>query len=66
MNTCPICGRQYAAPSAISRIDNKTEICPVCGAMESISFLSETQRDEIIKAVEEKEIEAGRVEAVPG
>ena len=66
MNTCPICGRQYSAPPAISRTDNKTEICPVCGTMESISFLPQEQRDEIIRAVEEKEIEVGRVEAVPG
>ena len=34
--------------------------------MESISFLPQEQRDEIIRAVEEKELEAGRVEAVPG
>ena len=27
MRTCPICGEEYAEPPAISRTDNKTEIC---------------------------------------
>lgn len=33
---CPICGRQYSAPPAVSRADG-SEICPVCGAAESMA-----------------------------
>ena len=62
MNTCPKCGRQYTAPPAISRTDNKTEICPVCGAEESIAFLPEEQRTEIITQIEAAERAAGRIE----
>ena len=27
---CPICGKIYYEPSALSRTDNKTEICTDC------------------------------------
>ena len=33
---CPKCKKKYTHPSAISRIDNKTEICPKCGTGEAI------------------------------
>lgn len=32
---CPICGKTYTEYSAISRRDNKTEICPACGMAEA-------------------------------
>lgn len=38
---CPICNRTYTEHPAISRKDNKTEICPKCGideAMEDYLF----------------------------
>lgn len=34
---CPKCGRYYSEPPAISRTDNKTEICSMCGMKEAIS-----------------------------
>lgn len=34
---CPLCGRKYIGYPAISRRDNKTEICSSCGASEAIS-----------------------------
>lgn len=38
--TCPICHKKYSDPPAISRKDNKTEICPNCGIIEAlIQFL---------------------------
>lgn len=40
-DNCAKCGRKYTAPPAISRSDNKTENCPVCGAMEAVAFLPE-------------------------
>lgn len=41
---CPRCGKKYTAPSALSRIDNATAICPECGvheALDSIDILPE-------------------------
>lgn len=36
---CPICGRKFKEPPAISRQDNKTEICPLCGTREALDAL---------------------------
>lgn len=33
---CPICGREYNAEPALSRIDNRTRICPDCGMKEAM------------------------------
>ena len=32
---CPRCGKKYTEYPAISRLDNKTEICPQCGIDEA-------------------------------
>lgn len=32
---CPICGEEIHGEPAISRIDNRTEICRDCGIMEA-------------------------------
>lgn len=43
---CPKCGREYCEPSALSRVDNKTPICPDCGtreALESIGIAADEQ-----------------------
>lgn len=37
--TCPKCGREYTAPSALSREDNSTYICPKCGTKEALAYL---------------------------
>ena len=34
--TCPRCGKRYNEPPAISRKDNKTKICSLCGNEEAI------------------------------
>lgn len=34
---CPICGKYYIGQGAISRIDNKTEICSECGVNQAMS-----------------------------
>lgn len=34
---CPICGREYTEYPALSRKDNKTEICPECGVNEALA-----------------------------
>ena len=36
---CPICGRAYTEPPALSRKDNATDICPDCGMMEALASI---------------------------
>ena len=33
---CPICGKAYRDYPALSRTDNKTEICPDCGVVQGL------------------------------
>jgi RNA polymerase subunit RPABC4/transcription elongation factor Spt4 len=33
---CPKCHQKYNQPPAISRADNKTNICPICGTKEAL------------------------------
>ena len=47
---CPLCGKAYAEPPALSRTDNETLICPDCGtrqALESIGISAE-EREKIL------------------
>ena len=63
MAICPKCGREYNCPPAISRDDNETEICPVCGVVESLVPLqiSDEEKERLITEAEQAEIEHGRV-----
>lgn len=36
---CPKCNKPYKDHPAISRIDNKMEICPTCGLREAIESM---------------------------
>lgn len=47
---CPKCGKAYTAPSALSRGDNKTYICPDCGTREALSSMgvSPAEQDMIL------------------
>lgn len=36
---CPRCLREYTGYSAISRYDNKTKICTICGQVEALENL---------------------------
>ena len=36
---CPFCGATYTSPSALSRIDGKTLICPDCGIREALTSI---------------------------
>ena len=36
---CPWCGMAYTEPPALSRKDNKTDICPDCGMMEALAAI---------------------------
>ena len=37
IHTCPICGRLYYNYPAISRTDNATEICSICGVRQALA-----------------------------
>ena len=43
---CPICGERYSRVPAISRTDNKTEICPDCGIRQALETIGVFDRDE--------------------
>lgn len=58
---CSKCGREYNCPPAISRVDNKTKICPVCDVAEAVLVLPEEEQKQIIADVEKAEIDNGRV-----
>lgn len=36
---CPICKKEYIGHPALSRKDNRTEICPECGMHEAIEAM---------------------------
>lgn len=41
---CPLCGTEYEDYPAISRKDNKTEICPECGIKEALEAWFDNER----------------------
>lgn len=36
---CARCGKAYRCPPAVSRVDNKTLICPDCGTREALTSI---------------------------
>lgn len=61
MRKCPICGKEYQEPPAISRKDDKTEICPDCGVMEALEAagFSDEAKAEALKEIHEARKGAG-------
>lgn len=52
--TCQMCKRLYFGYPAISRVDNKTEICPDCGTKEAMIAMMESDAfKQMIKSKEE-------------
>ena len=39
---CPKCGKDYTGIPAMSRVDNKTKICPRCGFVEGLEAAGHT------------------------
>jgi len=54
---CPICGKLFSEPPALSRTDNKTLICPECGVREALQAASipPKQIEEIMATIQRKE-----------
>ena len=44
---CPKCGKYYVGYPALSREDNKTDICPQCGVEEALTRLNEYSKKSI-------------------
>lgn len=55
MKKCPKCGAEYSAPPALSRMDNKTEICPLCGTKEALDAMGLPEGSSIREAILEME-----------
>lgn len=56
LRICPICGRAYSEHPALSRTDNKTQICPDCGtrqALESIG-VDKDEQEKILSIIHSK------------
>ena len=57
LRICPICGRPYSEPPALSRTDNKTLICADCGtrqALESIG-VDQDEQEKILEIIHSTE-----------
>lgn len=57
MRVCPRCGMRYLEHPAISRTDNRTEICPDCGTREALESIGigEEEQEKILKAIHRSE-----------
>lgn len=42
---CPKCGRTYSSRPALSRADNETFICPLCGTREALEGLGISEEE---------------------
>lgn len=56
---CPKCGKHYDGNSALSREDNKTNVCPRCGLREAIESEGYAE-EEIDKALKVFDKGAGK------
>ena len=54
---CPKCGKKYRGHPAISRVDNVTAICPLCGTREALDSLgiSDEEKEKIIATIPQVE-----------
>lgn len=50
---CPRCGQSYRGIPALSRTDNKTQICPDCGTREALESIGigPDEQEEILKII---------------
>jgi RNA polymerase subunit RPABC4/transcription elongation factor Spt4 len=50
---CPICGKTYKETPAISRIDDRTPICPDCGTRQALDSIgiSKEEQEKIIEII---------------
>ena len=50
---CPKCSKEYVGIPALSRVDNKTYICPDCGTREALESIGvdEKEQEEILATI---------------
>lgn len=53
IRVCPRCGKSYAAPPALSRLDNETLICPDCGTREALQSIGvdKAEQEQILETI---------------
>ena len=51
MRKCPKCKKFFKEPPALSRIDKKTGICPVCATKEALDAAGITEESSVRKMV---------------
>ena len=53
ISVCPRCGQAYHEHPALSRLDNKTLICPDCGTREALATIgiSEEEQEKILQVL---------------
>lgn len=53
IRVCPLCGKAYSAPPALSRTDNETLICPDCGTREALESIGvdKAEQDDILSTI---------------
>lgn len=53
VHVCPLCGASYSQHPAISRVDNKTLICPDCGIRQALADIGvdEDEQEEILAII---------------
>ena len=51
--TCPLCGKNYSQPPAVSRTDNQTLICPDCGTRQALASIGvdRAEQDQILRII---------------
>lgn len=56
---CPKCKLEYKRPPSISRLDNKTEICELCGTAEAMALMKMAMENKMVELsiVKETKIE---------
>ena len=53
IRVCPLCGKAYVEPPALSRKDNETLICPDCGTRQALDSIgiSPEEREKILSII---------------
>ena len=46
LRICPLCGKPYTEPPALSRTDNETIICPDCGTRQALDAIGIGQEEQ--------------------
>lgn len=54
MAICPKCGKAYFERPALSRMDNRTEICPECGLKEALESIPGSRRERGLSPAEQR------------